>query len=113
MATHPDTPVTSSYSLLPAVGARLKSSLSRRSLPLLVTFLLLLPGILAACGGGSSGPSNGGTLLFGAPISLTGATSNEGHLTLEGYQLWVKETNAHGGIKVGDKTYQVALKYYD
>src|SRR5947209_9711942 len=53
------------------------------------------------------------TLLFGAPISLTGATSHEGHLTLEGYQLWVKVVNAHGGIKVGNTRYQVHLKYYD
>src|SRR5438552_296494 len=53
------------------------------------------------------------TLVFGAPISLTGATSHEGHLTLEGYQLWVKAVNAHGGIKVGNTSYQVQLKYYD
>jgi branched-chain amino acid transport system substrate-binding protein len=53
------------------------------------------------------------TLLFGAPISLTGATSHEGHLTLEGYQLWVKAVNAHDGIKVGNTSYQVRLKYYD
>src|SRR5437016_1194099 len=53
------------------------------------------------------------TLVFGAPISLTGATSHEGHLTLEGYQLWVKAVNAHGGIKAGNTSYQVRLKYYD
>jgi len=68
--------------------------------------------ILTACGG-SSNTTTSNTLLFGAPISLTGATSTEGHLTLEGYQLWVKEVNAHGGIKVGGTTYQVQLKYYD
>jgi len=61
----------------------------------------------------SGNPTAGSTLLFGAPISLTGSTSTEGHLTLEGYQLWVKEVNAHGGIKVGNNTYQVQLKYYD
>src|SRR5919204_1906538 len=53
------------------------------------------------------------TLVFGAPISLTGATSHEGRLTLEGYKLWVKAVNAHGGIKVGTTRYQVSLKYYD
>jgi len=51
--------------------------------------------------------------LFGAPISLTGSTSNEGQLTLEGYKLWVKEVNAHGGIHVGNTAYQIQLKYYD
>jgi len=83
---------------------------SRRVLPALTMLVLMLPFILTACGG-STTTSN--TLLFGAPISLTGATSTEGHLTLEGYQLWVKEVNAHGGIKVGGTTYQVQLKYYD
>jgi branched-chain amino acid transport system substrate-binding protein len=88
----------------------------RKALPVLALLVLLLPLVLAACG--SSGNNNGSstgtnTLLFGAPISLTGSTSTEGHLTLEGYQLWVKEVNAHGGIKVGNTTYQVQLKYYD
>jgi branched-chain amino acid transport system substrate-binding protein len=90
----------------------LTPGLARRSFPALVLFLFILSGVLAACGGGG-GTTSGGTLLFGAPISLTGATSNEGHLTLEGYQLWVKQVNAHGGITVGGKTYQVQLKYYD
>jgi len=83
----------------------------------LTLFVLMLPFVLTACGGGGGGGGggnpSGSTLLFGAPISLTGATSTEGHLTLEGYQLWVKEVNAHGGIKVGGTTYQVKLKYYD
>jgi branched-chain amino acid transport system substrate-binding protein len=76
---------------------------------------MLLPAILTACGGstGSAGSGSGGTLLFGAPISLTGSTSTEGQLTLEGYKLWVKEVNANGGIKVGNTAYQVQLKYYD
>jgi branched-chain amino acid transport system substrate-binding protein len=77
-------------------------------------FALMLPLVLSACGGGGGGsPTTGTTLLFGAPISLTGSTSKEGQLTLEGYQLWVKQVNAHGGIKVGNTTYQVKLKYYD
>lgn len=91
-------------------SSRLFSSKHAFSIPLLFSLLLSL--FLAACGGGNSG-SSGDTLLFGAPISLTGSTSKEGQLTLEGYQLWVKEVNAHGGIKAGDKTYQVKLKYYD
>jgi branched-chain amino acid transport system substrate-binding protein len=90
---------------------------SRSVLSVLTLFVLMLPFVLTACGGGGGGGGggnpSGSTLLFGAPISLTGATSTEGHLTLEGYQLWVKEVNAHGGIKVGGTTYQVKLKYYD
>lgn len=112
MTTHPRTPSTLA-SILFSSRSRLKS-LTRNTLPLFAVLALVFPAILAACGSnGGSSTSNGGTLLFGAPISLTGATSNEGKLTLEGYQLWVKETNAHGGITVGGKTYQVQLKYYD
>jgi branched-chain amino acid transport system substrate-binding protein len=84
---------------------------ARSGMLILSLVVLLLPALLTACGSGNSSSSN--TLLFGAPISLTGSTSTEGHLTLEGYQLWVKEVNAQGGIKVGDKSYQVRLKYYD
>jgi len=71
--------------------------------------------VLTACGssGNGNGSSTSKTLLFGAPISLTGSTSTEGKLTLEGYQIWVKQVNAHGGIKVGNTSYQVQLKYYD
>ncbi|MDQ2741285.1 MAG: amino acid ABC transporter substrate-binding protein [Chloroflexota bacterium] len=62
--------------------------------------------------GGSAGAATT-TLVFGSPVSLTGATSHEGQLTLEGYKLWVKEVNSHGGIKVGNIKYKVQLKYYD
>jgi branched-chain amino acid transport system substrate-binding protein len=104
-------PNTFLSSLLPMPSASRHRS-SRRVLSALTLLVLMLPVILMACGGSSS-TTTSNTLLFGAPISLTGATSTEGHLTLEGYQLWVKEVNAHGGIKVGGTTYQVQLKYYD
>jgi branched-chain amino acid transport system substrate-binding protein len=55
----------------------------------------------------------GDTILFGSPVSLTGSLTKEGHLTQEGYELWKNYVNAHGGIKVGSKTYKVDIKYYD
>jgi len=55
----------------------------------------------------------GDTILFGAPISLTGSLTKEGHLTQEGYDLWKNYINAHGGLKIGGKTYKVDIKYYD
>lgn len=55
----------------------------------------------------------GDTILFGAPVSLTGALTKEGHLTQEGYEIWKNYINAHGGLKVGGKTYKVDIKYYD
>ncbi len=52
-------------------------------------------------------------ITFGAALSLTGKTATEGRLVKEGYDLYVKYINQKGGIKVGDKTYKVAIKYYD
>lgn len=108
MAAYPDTFYPSLLSMLTAS----RRKLSRKVLSIFTLFVLALPLVLTACGGSNSATA-GNTLLFGAPISLTGSTSTEGHLTLEGYQLWVKEVNAHGGIKVGNTAYQVRLKYYD
>jgi branched-chain amino acid transport system substrate-binding protein len=52
-------------------------------------------------------------ITFGTALSLTGKMSPEGSRVKEGYDLYVKQINARGGIKVGDKTYKVAIKYYD
>lgn len=54
-----------------------------------------------------------GTLVFGAAVSLTGSTSNEGKYTKDGYELARDAINAAGGIKVGNKHYNVDIKYYD
>ena len=66
-------------------------------------------GVLAACsGGGSSSPSAGasapadtGPITIGASLSLTPASGNftaDGQAFQQGYQLWVKDVNAAGGI---------------
>lgn len=73
---------------------------------------LIVPVLLAGCGGNGGG-SGSDTLVFGAPVSLTGSLSHEGTDTLNGYNLWADQVNAKGGIKVGDKTYKVKIKYYD
>jgi branched-chain amino acid transport system substrate-binding protein len=52
-------------------------------------------------------------ITFGTALSLTGGTATEGRLVKEGYDFYVKNINEKGGIKVGDKTYKVAIKYYD
>jgi branched-chain amino acid transport system substrate-binding protein len=64
---------------------------------------------------GASATSTGfdGTLVFGAPISLTGSTAKEGGLTRDGYDLWRDTYNKAGGITVGGKHYKIETKYYD
>ena len=59
-----------------------------------------------------SGPV-AGTLKFGAAVSLTGANSNEGKLTQDGYNFWKKTVNDAGGMAVGTQRYMVDIKFYD
>lgn len=53
------------------------------------------------------------TITFGAAISITGKTAKEGEYTRDGYQFYIDKANEMGGIKVGGKSYKIALKYYD
>src|SRR5580765_686243 len=53
------------------------------------------------------------TIVFGAAISITGKTAKEGEYTRDGYQFAIDKLNELGGVKVGGKTYKLALKYYD
>jgi branched-chain amino acid transport system substrate-binding protein len=53
------------------------------------------------------------TIVFGAAISMTGKLAKEGEYTRDGYQFAIDKINEMGGVKVGGKTYQLALKYYD
>ena len=86
----------------------------RAPLPVLAMLALILPAMLAACGGNSVGGTGGPSVItFGAPISLTGSLSHEGTDTLNGYNLWADQVNAKGGITIGGKSYQVKIKFYD
>lgn len=53
------------------------------------------------------------TITLGAVVSITGSYSTNGKYTRDGYNLAVRRINSKGGIKVGDKTYKLAIKYYD
>ena len=61
----------------------------------------------------TSAPITGDTILFGAPLGLTGSLSKESKLTQQGYDLWKETVNAAGGITVGGKQYKIDIKYYD
>jgi branched-chain amino acid transport system substrate-binding protein len=81
--------------------------------PLLVGALALAVALASSSATVQPAAAAGDTILFGAPVSLTGNLTKEGHLTQEGYDLWKDYVNAHGGLKVGNKTYKVDIKYYD
>ncbi|HVB44766.1 MAG TPA: amino acid ABC transporter substrate-binding protein [Streptosporangiaceae bacterium] len=59
--------------------------------------------MLAACSSGSSGGSSNSSstkspILIGASISTSGDFSADGQAFLRGYQLWVHDVNASGGL---------------
>ncbi len=69
---------------------------------------------LAACGTtGSSSPSTGDPIVFGAAVSFTGAQSKEGALTKQGYDLWKDWIDQKGGIVVNNVKHPVQIKYED
>jgi branched-chain amino acid transport system substrate-binding protein len=72
---------------------------------------------IAAAAIAFSGPAGakveGDKIILGSAISLTGKYSQEGKNASDGYNLAVKKINEAGGVKVGGKTYQLEIKYYD
>lgn len=52
-------------------------------------------------------------IVLGAAVSFTGKYSTNGMHTKNGYDLAVKRVNEMGGVKVGNKTYQLKIIYYD
>jgi branched-chain amino acid transport system substrate-binding protein len=52
-------------------------------------------------------------ITLGAAISLTGAYTVDGEHTQRGYELATRKINGMGGVKIGDKTYDLKVKYYD
>jgi branched-chain amino acid transport system substrate-binding protein len=81
------------------------------------SYLFTLVVIFAAISLVFAGPSwakvEGDTIIFGAAVSFTGKYSTNGKHTKNGYDLVVKRVNEMGGVKVGDKTYKIDIKYYD
>ncbi|MGV1014936.1 MAG: ABC transporter substrate-binding protein, partial [Methyloceanibacter sp.] len=53
------------------------------------------------------------TIVLGAAVSLTGKYAQNGINTKNGYDLAIRKINENGGIKIGDKTYKLAVRYYD
>lgn len=74
--------------------------------------------LLALAGGGwlawsRAAPAGDDTIVFGATLSITGKTAREGRFALDGYQFAIDVINARGGVRVGGRSYQLALRYYN
>lgn len=71
----------------------------------------------AFCGGLTAAPAlakvEGDTITLGSAISFTGKYSTNGIHAKNGYDLAAKVINDQGGVKVGGKSYKLAVKYYD
>ena len=52
-------------------------------------------------------------IFIGTVVSITGEHSSEALLLKEQYDIAVKNINNKGGVKVGGKTYQFEIIYYD
>jgi branched-chain amino acid transport system substrate-binding protein len=76
-----------------------------------ITRTLVLAAAGAVAFGGAAFAED--TVTLGSAISLTGNYSTNGEHTQRGYDLAVEKINEAGGVKIGDKTYQIEVKYYD
>ncbi|MBT6117899.1 MAG: amino acid ABC transporter substrate-binding protein [Rhodospirillaceae bacterium] len=74
------------------------------------TGAVLAAGLAAAIFAGSAGAEE---IKLGAAVSTTGKYSTNGAHTTNGYNLAVRRINEMGGVKVGDKTYELSIVYYD
>ena len=61
--------------------------------------------------GTASAKVEGDTIILGSSISLTGKYATNGLHTQRGYDYAAKVINEAGGVKVGGKSYKLAVKY--
>jgi branched-chain amino acid transport system substrate-binding protein len=76
----------------------------RRFIPWLILSAMLL----------AAGPAIAEDVIkLGCAISFTGSQSRSGKLYIDSYRFAVEKVNASGGVKVGDKAYQMQLVFHD
>jgi len=63
--------------------------------------------------GGVQAPGAVDVIVLGAAVSLTGKYALNGTNTKNGYELAVREINDNGGVKIGGRSYQLKVRYYD
>ena len=69
--------------------------------------------VLLAAAASALAKVEGDSVVLGAAVSLTGKYSVNGKNTKDGYDIAIARINQMGGVKVGGKTYKLAVKYYD
>lgn len=79
----------------------------------LTRFAIAFCAVAFAAGAAPVAAAADGTIVLGAAVSLTGKYSVNGKNTQDGYNLAVKTINDQGGVKVGDKHYDLKVVYYD
>jgi branched-chain amino acid transport system substrate-binding protein len=57
--------------------------------------------------------ADGDAIVLGAAVSLTGKYSIDGKYTKDGYDLAVRRINELGGVKLGGKSHELKILYYD
>jgi branched-chain amino acid transport system substrate-binding protein len=72
-----------------------------------------LAAVLLCSMGGVQAPGAEDVIVLGAAVSLTGKYALNGTNTKNGYELAVREVNDNGGVKVGGRSYKLAVRYYD
>ena len=77
---------------------------------ILIVFSMLVVGCASSSGGAGDVPE---TVVFGAPLPLTGELSTEGEKQQQGYELWKETVNNAGGISIGDQQVEIDIQYYD
>ncbi len=68
---------------------------------------------VAGMAGGAMAKVEGDTITLGSALSFTGKYAANGFHTQKGYDFAVNRINEMGGVKVGGKSYKLAVKYYD
>jgi branched-chain amino acid transport system substrate-binding protein len=79
----------------------------------MATVGMAVSALAIATAGPAAAKVEGDTITLGSAISFTGKYSTNGIHAKNGYDLAVKQINDMGGIKVGGKTYKLAVQYYD
>ena len=68
---------------------------------------------LAGCGDKATSGSDSDTFLIGGMGPLTGDAASYGTSVKQGAEIAIKEINDAGGVKIGDKTVKMELKFED